>query len=207
MAVEQIGTNQPDGFTIAGTYTSSATTQTLTYDGNKLLNLACTCASTDGSTSFEPVLFTTTMTGAGQVGGRVKCDLTINAAAGGWSNALKSNVTYGTSGRTNGLGSSACLEMTLSAGTTQGNYAPLEIELNLGSGAETGTCTSLMYLSVNGDDATTFQAKGYIMNLQGLGSATATEVFDECTDGATHALRILIGSTPYYILLTNNVDG
>jgi hypothetical protein len=205
MAAEQIGTGQPDGAVFGSTFGTSGSPTELTY-AQHALEMYSTCASTS-STSWEPVLFDSIMTGAGQTGGRVKCNLTIEGAAGGWSNALKAQVTYGDEGKTTGLGSAFCAELTLSAGTTDGNYALFEGELNLGSGASTGTATSLMYLSVNGDDIATFQANGYIMNLQGLGSATATEVFDDCTDGATHALRILIGSTPYYILLTNNVDG
>jgi hypothetical protein len=46
--------------------------------------------------------------------------------------------------------------MTLSAGTTDGNYAPLESELVLGSGALTGTATSFLHMATSGADAATF---------------------------------------------------
>lgn len=176
--------------------------------GTPTNSLYTTCASTNASSSVEPVLFYTTMTGIAGVGGRVRAFMTTNVALGSWSNALKGEVTYGASGRTTGLGSAICAEMTLSAGTTSGTYAPLEIELNLASGAKIGTTTSFMYLSANGTDIATFQgAGGYLMNIQGLGSATAGEIFDTCVaTPPTHSLRILIGATPYYILLTDNVD-
>ena len=92
-----------------------------------------TTPSANGATSFEPVLINTVMINAGQVGGRVKVNMETNVALGGWSNAFKAQVTYGAAGRTNGLGSVICAEMTLSAGCTQGTYAPLELELNMGA--------------------------------------------------------------------------
>ena len=160
-------------------------------------------SSTNASSSFEPLLFSTTMTGVGGVGGRVRAFMTTNVALGGWSNAFKAEVTYGASGKTAGLGSALVAEMTLSAGTVDGNYAPLEIELNLGSGASLGTKTAMQYMSVNGADLATFNAGGYLMNLQGLTAATG-ELFQANTAAdATHALKILIGSTDYFIMLTN----
>lgn len=179
----------------------------LIADGAKLLHAFCTCADTDASNSLEPVRIETTMTGAGQVGGRVRFALTINAAAGGWSNALKSDVTYGASGKTAGLGSAHCMEMTLSAGCTDGNYAPCEIELNVPTGAATGTATAFQYLSMQGDGVATARAAAHLFSLNGVGSATAGSLFDTCVaTPASHALRILIDGTPYYIMLTNNVD-
>jgi len=158
--------------------------------------------STNASTSVEPVVFSHTMTGIGGVGGRVKAYMTTNVALGGWSNAFKGEVVYGASGYTTGLGSSILAEMTLAAGTTQGTYAPVEIELNLGSNAPVGSATSFIYASANGT-ATAFLAGGYLMNLQGLGAATsATNLFHTTgTVSATHGLRINIGGVAYDILL------
>ena len=56
------------------------------------LDITTTSDSTNGSSSVEPVLVSTTMTGAGGVGGRAKFLTTINAALGAWSNALKGEV-------------------------------------------------------------------------------------------------------------------
>ena len=79
------------------------------------------------------------MSGAGADGGRAKFDMSTNVALGSFSNALKAEVTYGASGRTTGLGSAFVAEMTLSAGTSSGTYAPIEIELNMGTSGSTGT--------------------------------------------------------------------
>jgi len=190
------------------TNTGSATscTFTLLEDAGGAFTLPVTAtyssSSTSGSTSVESMSIATTMTGVGGVGGRFKSSLTTNVALGGWSNALKGEVTYGASGSTSGLGSAVVAEMTLSAGTVSGTYAPLEIELNMGSNAPTGTSTSLVYASVNGT-ATNFIDSGHLLNLQGLGAAAAGKIFQENTSGASHSLRILIGSTPYYLLLSD----
>lgn len=171
---------------------------------NKAATIYSTCSTTNGSTSFEPVLFSTTMTGAGQVGGRVRAYMTTNVALGGWSNAFKAEVTYGASGSTTGLGSALLGEMTLSAGTTSGNYAPLELELNVASGDSLGTRTAMQYLSVNGTGVATFDTNGYILNIQGISAAASGKVFQANTaTAATHALRIRVLGTDYFMMLTS----
>lgn len=170
---------------------------------DKTVQIYTTCDSTNASTSFEPSVFHTTMTGAGQVGGRARFFMTTNVALGGWSNALKGEVTYGASGRTTGLGSAICAEMTLSAGTSSGTYAPLEIELNMGTSGVTGTATSLIYMSVNDAAATTFDTSGFLFTLTGV-SVGSGKIFQANTAAAaTHALRCKIGSTAYYVMLTS----
>jgi hypothetical protein len=183
---------------------TSATPRAFTSADDNALEVHTTQSDTDTDTSYEPALFSTTLTGAGQVGGRVRAYMTTNVALGAWSNALKAEVTYGASGSTTGLGSALVAEMTLSAGTTSGTYAPLEIELNLGSGASTGTESSLAYFSVNGADIATFQGAGYLFSVNGLGAATTGELFQANTaTAASHALRISIGGVDYFIMLTD----
>ena len=164
-------------------------------------------ASTDGGTSVEPYTITSTMTGIGGVGGRFKSQLNTNVALGAWSNAIKGEVVYGATGKTTGLGSAVLAEITLSAGTADGTYAPFEAELNLGAGALTGTATSLMYLSVNQTGGNTaFDDSGFLMNIAGL-TAAATDCFRTGLTAATinaattAALRIKVGADTYYIPL------
>lgn len=196
------------GHSIVANALTTGTVSSISATGlstGKIASWSASSNSTNGSTSVEPVLFSTTMTGVGGVGGRVRAYMTTNVALGAWSNALKGEVTYGAAGRTDGLGSAILAEMTLSAGTSSGNYALLEGELNLATGALTGTATSLIYLSVNGADAATFSTtNGYIMNLAGL-TAGASNVFRTGLTAATinaattAALKIKIGSTDYFI--------
>ena len=162
-----------------------------------------TSPSVDAGVSVQPIYSKCVMAGIGGVGGRACFHMTTNVALGGWSNALKGIVEYGTAGRTTGLGSAICAEMTMSAGTSSGTYAPIEIELNMGASGVTGTATSLVHMSVNDAAATTFDTSGYIMSIQGLTVNSGKAFQVNTAEAATHALRILVGSTPYYMMLTS----
>ena len=188
-----------DTLTIAGkiaiTQDASSTAQPL--------KITATSTSTSASASVESMLVATTMTGIGGVGGRARFTLDTNVALGGWANALKSHTTFGATGSVTGLGSSMVAELTLSAGTTAGTYAPLELELNLATGAKTGTASALIYASVNGDGKGEFDDNGYAIYLSGL-SASANHLFQASAVtgvNSTHALRINVGGTPYFIPL------
>ena len=121
-----------------------------------------------GTATFNASTTEVTMTGAGGVGGRTLFQLNADAALGSFTNALKANVVYGATGSTSGLGSALVAELTLSAGTTSGTYAPLEIELNAPTSASTGTRTSFIYASAQGTNVTAVDTNGVFFNLQGL---------------------------------------
>ncbi len=158
-----------------------------------------------GSGDLRPFSCSTTYTGSGATGGRARFALAINGGTmAGWSNALKAQVDYDSTGKTTGLGSAFVAELSLSAGTTSGTYAPLEVELNIPSGASLGTQTSMMYLSAQGADIATFNSSGFLMSIQGLSAGTTTlfDTFSQLTNPAIQAsLRIKVGGTTYYIPL------
>lgn len=176
--------------------------------GTPAFTLYTTNASTSGSTSAEPFLVYNTQTGVGGVGGRARFYMTTNVALGAWSNALKAEVVYGASGKTTGLGSVLCAEMTLSAGTTSGNYCLFEGELNVGSGASLGTKTALFYLGVNGADAATFDTGGLLLNIQGATSGAGKFLLidgDEPTwNENTVYLKCQAGTTTFYLIGCTN---
>lgn len=186
---------------------TSGTPLAHTANTDEAFSVHLTNSGTTGN--YEPVSFNTTVTAAGMTGGRVKAALAVNDAMGAWSNALKADVTYGASGKTTGLGSAFVAEMTLSAGTVDGNYTLFEGELNVASDASLGTATALAYLSVNGTGAETVFSAGansYILNIQGL-TAGASNVFRTGLNAATvnaattAALRIKVGAADYFIPL------
>jgi hypothetical protein len=178
------------------------------FEGSLVITTApntITTTNTATSGTYQPLVVSTTMSGAGADGGRAKFDMTTNVALGSFSNALKAEVTYGASGRTTGLGSAFVAEMTLSAGTSAGTYAPVEIELNLGTGASTGTASSLMYASVNGDGKAAMDDSGYVLNLAGV-TAGSSKLFANNgsignVDEITHGLKVRIAGADYFILL------
>jgi hypothetical protein len=159
--------------------------------------------SSTGAAAFNASTTAVTMTGVGGTGGRTLFQMSANVALGSFSNALKAEVTYGATGRTTGLGSAFVAELTLSAGTTSGTYAPVEIELNAGSGASTGGATSMIYASLNGAGAATVDTNGYLLNLAGVtvaGAKLAATGTITNVNEITHGLRVKIAGSDYYLL-------
>jgi hypothetical protein len=155
-----------------------------------------------GSSTFNASTTEVTMTGAGGVGGRTLFQLNANAALGSFTNALKANVVYGATGSTSGLGSAFVAELTLSAGTTVGNYAPLELELNAPASASTGTRTSFIYASTQGANVDAVDDNAVFFNLQGV-TAGSGHIFQTGTTlgsaGAT--IKVRVGNTNFFLPL------
>jgi len=178
-------------------------------EGEELLEIWGTSASISGTVTAMPVYVHSNLTGIGGVGRAAEFVLETNIALGNWSNALKGKVIYGAAGRTAGLGSAICAEMTLSAGTTPGTYAPLEIELNMGAAGVTGAQTSLIYMSVNDAASTTFDDNGFLFSLNGV-AAGASDVFylaDLTISKADGLLKINVNGTVYYMFITTAING
>jgi hypothetical protein len=101
--------------------------------------------------------------------------------------------------------------MTLSAGTSAGTYAPVEIELNMGASASTGTASSLLFASVNGEsaDKATFDTNGYLLNLAGVTAGTS-KMFANNGNIAlaeiTYGLKVKIAGADYYLLAVTAAD-
>jgi hypothetical protein len=158
-----------------------------------------------GSSTFNVSTTTVTMTGAGGTGGRTLFKLNADAALGSFTNALKAEVVYGASGRTTGLGSAFVAEMTLSAGTSAGTYAPLELELNAPASASTGTMTSFIYASAQGANVAAVDDNAVFFNLQGVTAGAGHMVVAGSTLGTAYGgLRVRVGNTNYYMPLYTN---
>ena len=155
-----------------------------------------------GAATFNASTTEVTMTGAGGVGGRTLFQLNADAALGSFTNALKANVVYGATGSTSGLGSAFVAELTLSAGTTSGTYAPVEIELNAPASASTGTRTSFIYASTQGANVAAVDTNGVFLNLQGLTAGAGKMLVAGTTLGTAYGgLRVRVGSANYWVPL------
>jgi len=183
----------------------STTSVTLSAAGKSAFALYTTCASTSGSSSVEPFYMKSTMTGAAGVGGRARFHLYTNVALGGWANALKAHTEFGSSGRVTGLGSALCAELTMSAGTSSGTFAPLEAEIDMGASGVCGTATSFLYCNTAGAAATTFDTNGYFLHV-GSGITAAATKF--CSANY-HTLKCLFadGSTTRYLFFSQTENG
>jgi len=192
-----------NGFEVVTKNTSTgAYTTSLDIGSDGAIDLTYSSASTGGS-NVEPIVMENTMTGAGGLAGRARFQLNADAALGSYSNALKAITVYGASGSTTGLGSAFVAEMTLSAGTSSGTYAPLEVELNAPSGADTGTLTSFIHISTQGADVATVDDNVRLFNLAGVTASTGhlfqTGNTAPATVGGT--LKCRVAGTDYYLIL------
>jgi len=178
----------------------------------KALEIYTTSASVTTDTSVEPIYMKSVMTGTGGVGGRANFHMYTNATLGSWANALKGYTEFGAAGGVTGLASAVVAELKMPGKTlTAGNYAPFEAELVFAANSATGgTPVAFLYAQASGDATalTDFNTTGYLFKFAGL-TDTAGGVFDaitEITPKANASLRILIGSTPYYIPLHSQAD-
>jgi hypothetical protein len=164
-------------------------------------------ASGETITTGGDVTISSTISTAAAVGGRTKFSMTIDAAMGAYSNALKALVTYGTAGRTTGLGSAFCAETVLSSYTTVGTYAGLESEIVVGSGAKTGTATSFLFMGASGADVATFDTNGFLFELNGV-TAAGGKLYDESATTATGdgTLKIRINGVTKYLLVADDAS-
>jgi hypothetical protein len=203
----------PTGISFTGTYSTAAlqlgtsgSKMNLAAQPDHAIDINTTSPSVDAANSVRPIHMISEMTGIGGVGGRAEFEMTTNVALGGWSNAVKAFANYQASGKTTGLGSAMLAELTLSAGTSDGNYAPMECEINIPSGASLGTKTKFMHLSVQGADVTNMDDSGYLFSLNGL-TIGSSKMIQANTDQPTHAIRIDVDGTDYFLLMTNVDNG
>ncbi len=180
--------------------------------GTPPIALYFTNAGTSGSTNAEPFYLKSEIAGAGQVGGRARFHCYTNVAAGGWINALKSYMEFGSSGTTTGLASSMCVEMVMPNANmgSGGAYFPLEIEYVAGgtslvtAGSTTGNHAGFIYMAASGDTDGDFDDNGFFMDVSGLTAGTG-HLLQASTTEANYAysLRCNIGGTAMYLMLAS----
>jgi|TARA_R110000868_G_scaffold410205_2_gene697603 hypothetical protein len=172
------------------------------------VTVAGTSAAT-GSVDAVAISATETITGTGGVGFSVKGAQSVNVVAGAYLSALYGILTFGSSGRVTGLAAGATAEIVLSAATTAGTYAALDLEIGMPTGAVTaGTGTSFMYLSSYGADKATFDTTGNLFTLAGIAKGTG-KLLQDTTSGATirpvQALRVITPDGVRYLPLYSTV--
>ena len=189
----------------------ASTTPSSYTAGTPAVAMYFTNAGTSGSTNAEPFYVKSTIAGAGQVGGRSRFDAYTNVTAGGWVNAVKAYMEFGTSGRTTGLASSLVAEMVLPSTditAAGGGYFPLEVEYVAGgnalttAGALTGNHAGFIWLQQSGDADGDFDDNGYLMHIKGM-TAGSGHLFATGGNTGTIAgsLKIGVDNTAYYIPL------
>jgi len=183
----------------------SATPIVSTYNV-PVVSMYFTCASTNTGTSFQPVIFNTIMTGVGQVGGRVRVNMESNVRLGAWTNVFKASMDWKTNGSMSGLGSVICAEMTMMASDppASGEYPVLELEIAMPDGHAGDNKKDFIYCGVTGDNKSNLDTYGYLLNINGVSDGN---FYHSDAPGTLAAgLRIMVGTTPYWIGLYSAKD-
>lgn len=187
----------------------SGTPISLAVAADVAVDIYTTSPLVDTGVSVQPIYMKSIMAGVGGVGGRACFHMATAVQLGGWANALKGYFELETGGKVTGLGSAVLAELKLPGESLGGigHYAVSEMELvTQASGITGGAPVAFQWMQVSGDQSAIddWEDNGHLMIIKGLTDA-ADNIFD--TDaGATikATLRILIGTTPYYIMLADS---
>jgi len=163
-----------------------------------------TSALTAGTIDLFKIDFTQT---AAQQSGYIKgirCTMTSDVKTPGSFNAIKGIIDYSTDGYAWGDCAPLASELTVpNSVAPHGAYYGIESQIAIGASSNwnsAGPC-AFMHFKANGT-VLQFEQNGYLFHFDGIGAATAGEIFDTIGSATpTHELRILIGTTPYFIML------
>ena len=149
-----------------------------------------------GSVDAAGLSVTETISGVGGVGFSIKGAQDVNVAAGAYLSAVYGILAFGASGKTSGLAAGVTGEIVLSAGTTPGTYAALDLEIGMPSGAVTGANTSFMYLSSYGADKAAFDTSGMFFTLAGVAKGSGKLLQDTTSGPTIRPVQVLKVTTP-----------
>lgn len=173
-------------------------------EGTPCFTLYATNDGTDGATNAEPFFVSSTLTGAGQVGGRSKFLMTHNVTLGGWANALKAQVDCNTNGGASGLLSGICSEVNFPASASKGNTQVMELEAVFpASGFTTSAAhyTSFIGCNMSGTTCTQFDSYGLLFDIEGMTPA-ATKFISATSQTA----KCQIGANTRYLVFSQAED-
>ena len=147
--------------------------------------------------------------GAGQSGEAVRVFTTVYDVAASTVHGQQTSLSFNASGSVTGLGAAARNTIPVPNAVSGGTYCATMSEIwgdRSTSSVAGATEFSFHRYVVDGTTAdikATVDTAGYLWSVQGL-TVGSGKLFQANTAGAaTHALRIKIGSTPYYIMLTS----
>jgi hypothetical protein len=127
---------------------------------------------------------------------------------GNWANAILGKIDFtAAAGRVTGLTSPICSELDMpdQAAIATGSYFCFEAELNFRTSTTIGGGTHAGFFVLNawGDGVAAFDTDGVLFELTGVTKGSGKLFQDNTAGAASQALKIRIGSTLYYIMLTS----
>lgn len=188
----------------AGTSSSSAATNDTA--GTKFMSYYLDCGAT--SDDARGLYLRLYLTGAGGGGEAARIFTTVNNVAGATAHGAHISLSFGTTGSITGQGIANRNTLHVPAAMTNGTYAATQSEIYSDSATAdlAGVTEQSFHRFVNDGNATgkgKVDATGNLFSLQGFTVGSGKLFQANTAAAATHALRITIGSTPYYIMLTD----
>jgi hypothetical protein len=165
----------------------------VTTSGNISQSYATTSA-TSGDTRLSYNKLTFTAAGSGETLRAFSVVNTGTAAVGGTINGAHISMEVDSAGAISGAGNALRATLGGTATTQTGTLAVIQADTNFGAGVTVPSSASFIRVT---DSGTT---TGAITNLFNLPSALVPA---KSAAAVTHTIKIMVGSTPYYLMVSN----
>lgn len=126
---------------------------------------------------------------------------------GSWANAVSATLNYGTAGSANGMASTISAELIPPNGSlSRGALYALSVEIGCGASSTWASAGPVGFIKFDQwGTKPHFDANAFLFDIQGLGEGTANLFSAGTADKTVKAtLRIRIGGTTYYLMLTDS---
>ena len=153
-----------------------------------------TTSATSGDTRLLYEKLTFTAAGSGETLRAFSVVNTGTAAVGGTVNGAHISLEVDTGGAVSGAGNALRATLGGTATTQTGTLAVIQADTNFGAGVTAPATAS--FIRVTDSGATT----GAITNLFNLPAALVPA---KSAAAVTHTIKIIVGSTPYYLMVSN----
>jgi hypothetical protein len=153
-----------------------------------------TTSATTGDTRLSYQRLTFTSTGSGETARAFSVVTGAGAAAGGTINGAHISTSVNTTGTISGAANAIRATLGGSATTPGGTLAVLQLDTDFASGVTLPGSASFIRVTDSG------AGTGKVTNLFNLPSAL---VVAESAAAVSHTIKIMVGSTPYYLMVSN----
>lgn len=191
----------------SGSSSSAIATSTDNFRGLGVYVNSSATVATNGVRGIYSRLW---VSGAGGGGEAARLFTTINGVAADTANGAHITLSLADSSSMTGLGLGVRAQLQIgNSAPSGGTFAALQAEIyGDGASSSVSSMTECSFFRVVADGANaaikaTIDTSGYLFSIQGLTKGSGKLFQDNTAAAASQALRIKIGATPYYIMLTS----
>lgn len=215
-------TTETTGIDLTGTYSTAGLQigtsgdEMVLDNSNHAISVFTEHSATSGTVRSAEITQTMLVAGPSTIQEALYVDIESAVTTGNWTNAIVGRINYTAPGKADGgMAAAICGEMSLpGAAQTGGAYYAIDAEIEAPAsfvigGNPTALPVAFLKFGVWGDATAidSFESAGYLFHLDGVAD-TAGGLFDATNvddPDFTHALKINIGGTEYFIGLSTAV--